>query len=141
MSTVAGQNYNIVACNMHASCRNAIHFELLYSGFLLSNVQAFYIQTFSCISFRFKDCVFLKTRTFGSMPNNNLFKSSLSYSGAVIRKIYFWRYKTQPLNSSISKRSTWMKSSDQYFFIIPTAIICQYCIQRYARFHTCVVNA
>ena len=27
---------------MHAFCRNAIHFELLYSGFLLSNVQTFY---------------------------------------------------------------------------------------------------
>ena len=42
---------------MHAFCRNAIYFELLYGSFLASNVQKLYKQKFSCISFRLKGYV------------------------------------------------------------------------------------
>ena len=45
---------------MHAFCRNAIHFELLYSGFLLSNVETFNIQNFSRTAFRFKGNIVLQ---------------------------------------------------------------------------------
>ena len=41
-------------------CRNAIHFELLYSDVLLNNVQTFYIQKFSRIYFRFKGYIILQ---------------------------------------------------------------------------------
>ena len=47
---------------MHAFCRNAIHFELLYGGFLLSIVQTLYtcMQTVIRISFRFKGYIILQ---------------------------------------------------------------------------------
>ena len=44
LSTVGGQNIRNESCRMPAFCRNAIHFELVYSGFLPSNVQTFHIQ-------------------------------------------------------------------------------------------------
>ena len=52
--------------NIHAFYRNAIHFELLYIGFLLNIVQTFYIQKKnktkknSRISFQFKGYIILQ---------------------------------------------------------------------------------
>ena len=37
---------------MHAFCRSAIHFDILYSVCVFSNVQSFYKRTFSCICYR-----------------------------------------------------------------------------------------
>ena len=41
---------------------------MLYSGFLPSNVQTFYIQKFSCISFRSRVIYFCKIRSFCFLP-------------------------------------------------------------------------
>ena len=45
LNRVAWQNSKPVSCKMHAFLQNAISFAVLYSGFVLTNIQALYTTT------------------------------------------------------------------------------------------------
>ena len=86
VNKVGGHNLKTVSCKLRAFCRNAIHFGLLYSGFLLSIVQTFYIQRISCISYQCNGYVFDKIRTFGSLPNMAIFANCVCVSRVCEKK-------------------------------------------------------
>ena len=50
ITQLLGRNRKKVTCKMHAFLQNASSFELLYSGFVPSNIQRLYIQKVSYIS-------------------------------------------------------------------------------------------
>ena len=79
---------------MHAFCRNGTHFELLYSGFLSSNVQTFYRQKFSCLFFLLKGYVFcvqdpdIRSRLMVTPPCSNFRIITANFLGIQIFRIF-----------------------------------------------------